>query len=174
MLRNYHKFSKQIGLDRRKHMYFEEEEVPEYEEGKTDYTNRQLELMANEMLREDSRAELCRKCNGRGEETGNVESRIQEGVTDTEGNPLSLDFPEYKCKKGHKWFKGEGLARGIGGDNPILFEEHLQSRRRREIFPANGVPDPSIVAGIYNRTHPQGRKVNSEEQRRKNGASFFR
>lgn len=154
--------------------FFEEEETPEYEEGKTDYTDRQLELMANAMLRDDSRAELCKVCKKRGDETGNVESRIQEGVTDGSGNSLSLDFPEYKCKNGHQWFKGEGLARGIGGDNPILFEEHLQSRRRREIFPANGVPDPSIVAGIYNRTHPQGRKVNSDEQRRKNGASFFR
>jgi hypothetical protein len=156
-------------------MYFkDDEEAPEYEEGKTDYTNRQKELMANELLREDARAELCRECEERGEETGHVEARVQEGITDNHGNSLSLDFPEYECPNGHRWFKGEGLARGIGGDNPILFEEHLQSRKRREIFPANGVPDPSIVAGIYNRTHPQGRKVNSEEQRRRNGASFFR
>lgn len=155
-------------------MYFEEEETPEYEEGRTDYTNRELQLMADEMLREDARSELCRVCEQRGDPTGHVEARLQEGVTDSEGNALSLDFPEYRCGNGHSWFKGEGLARGIGGDNPILFEEHLQSRRRREIFPANGTPDPSIVAGIYNRTHPQGRKVNSEEQRRKNGASYFR
>lgn len=67
-----------------------------------------------------------------------------------------------------------GNKRGIGGENPILFYAHLQARRRREIQPANGVPDPSIVQGIYNRTHKDGRKVNSEEQRRKNGASFYR
>lgn len=154
-------------------MYWQEEEAPEYEEGKTDYTNRQMELMADELLREDARAELCRVCKQRGDETGVVESRKQEAA-DLEGNPLYLSFPEYKCKNDHTWFKGEGLARGIGGDAPILFEEHLQSRRRREIFPANGTPDPSIVAGIYNRTHPQGRKVNTEEQRKRNGASFFR
>lgn len=153
-------------------MYWQEEEAPEYEEGKS-YTNRQMELMADELLREDARAELCRTCKQRGDETGKVEARKQDAV-DMEGHPLFLNFPEYKCKNGHKWFKGEGLARGIGGDNPILFEEHLQSRRRREIFPANGTPDPSIVAGIYNRTHPQGRKVNTEEQRKRNGASFFR
>lgn len=154
--------------------YFEEEETPEYEEGKTDYTGRQLQLMADEMLREDARSELCRECGERGTETGNVESRLQHGIQDAEGNALSLDFPEYRCDKGHIWFKGEGEARGIGGQDPILFEEHLQSRRRREIFPANGVPDPSIVAGLYHRTHPQGRRVNSPEQRKKNGASFYR
>lgn len=159
--------------------FFQEEETPEYEEGKTDYTSRQMELMADDMLRQDARTELCRKCDQRGDETGKVLTHRQvdedgNEIQDAEGNPLILDFPEYVCKNNHKWYKGEGLARGIGGDNPILFEEHLQSRRRREIFPANGTPDPSIVAGIYNRTHPQGRKVNSEEQRKKNGASFFR
>ena len=159
-------------------MYWEEE-TPEYEEGKIDYSGRQLELMADEMLRDDARSELCRVCKGRGEETGATQKVAQkneagEPITDEEGNPLIILFPQFKCKNGHKWYKGEGLARGIAGDNPILFEEHLQSRRRREIFPSNGVPDPSIVAGIYNRTHPQGRKTNSEEQRKRNGASFFR
>lgn len=155
-------------------MYYYEEETPEYEEGKTDYTNRQMELMADALLKEDARSELCKECKARGEETGKIESRVQEGVTDGEGNSLSIDFPEYICKNGHTWYKGEGLARGIGGEDPILFEEHLASRRRREIFPVNGVPDPSIVAGIYNRTHPQGRKVNSQVQRKKNGASWYR
>lgn len=90
------------------------------------------------------------------------------------GVPLQLAFPEFGCLNGHKWFQGEGAVRGIGGDNPILFEEHFQSRKRREIYTTVGTPDPNIVVGIYNRTHPQGRKVNSEEQRKKNGASFFR
>lgn len=160
-------------------MYWQEEETPEYEEGKNDYSNRQLELMADDLLRGDARSELCRECKQRGDETGNnqrVPQTDEEGnsIIDGEGHPLIIIFPQFKCKNGHIWYKGEGLARGIAGDNPILFEEHLQSRRRREIFPSNGVPDPSIVAGIYNRTHPQGRKVNSEEQRKKNGASFFR
>lgn len=67
-----------------------------------------------------------------------------------------------------------GKPRGINGENPILFAEHLYSRRRREIYTESGVPDPSLVSGIYNRTHPNGRKVNSAEQRKKNGASYYR
>lgn len=74
----------------------------------------------------------------------------------------------------------------IHGENPILFEEHLYNRRRREILVTSGTPDDiqgldderGIHRGdgqkIYNRTHPQGRKVNSEHQRKKNGASYFR
>jgi hypothetical protein len=67
-----------------------------------------------------------------------------------------------------------GKEKGIGGDNPILFAEHEYSRRRREIYVTEGTPDPSLVSGIYFRTHPQGRKVNSETQRKKNGASYYR
>ena len=74
----------------------------------------------------------------------------------------------------------------INGENPILFEEHLYNRRRREILVASGTPDelqgledkPGVTRGdgqrIFNRTHPQGRKVNSEDQRRRNGASYYR
>jgi hypothetical protein len=74
----------------------------------------------------------------------------------------------------------------IHGENPILFEEHLYNRRRREILVTSGTPDDiqgldderGIHRGdgqkIFNRTHPQGRKVNSEHQRRKNGASYYR
>lgn len=74
----------------------------------------------------------------------------------------------------------------IHGDNPILFEEHLYNRRRREILVTSGTPDDiqgldderGIHRGdgqkIFNRTHPQGRKVNSEHQRKKNGASYYR
>jgi len=67
-----------------------------------------------------------------------------------------------------------GKQRGIGGDHPILFPEHEYARKRREIYTESGTPDPSLVAGIYNRTHPQGRKVNSKEQRQRNGASYYR
>src|SRR4051812_12480985 len=80
-----------------------------------------------------------------------------------------------------------GKERGIGGENPILFQEHIQARWRREIQTANGIPDPHLSIdggkpgvktnnqpGLYNRTHPKGRKVNSEEQRRKHGASYYR
>jgi hypothetical protein len=67
-----------------------------------------------------------------------------------------------------------GKRRGIDGENPILFDEHQKERKRREIYTKNGTPDPSLVQGIYNRTHPEGRKVNTDEQRRKNGASYYR
>lgn len=67
-----------------------------------------------------------------------------------------------------------GKQRGIGGKNPILFAEHEYARRRREIYNSLGVPDPEIVSGLYNRTHPAGRKVNSPEQRKASGASYYR
>jgi hypothetical protein len=67
-----------------------------------------------------------------------------------------------------------GKERGIGGENPILFQEHEQARKRREIYTEGGTPDPSLVSGLYNRTHPQGRKVNSEEARKRHGASYYR
>jgi hypothetical protein len=153
---------------------FEEEEpaTPEVEEGET-YTNRELELKADAWLREDARGELCRTCEKPGEESGKTETRKQN-AKDKTGHKVVLEFKEFQCPDGHTWFEGEGKVRGIGGDNPILFEEHFQSRKRREIYTTVGTPDPNIVSGIYNRTHPQGRKVNSLEQRRKNGASYFR
>lgn len=67
-----------------------------------------------------------------------------------------------------------GKERGIGGENPILFAEHLYQRQKREILNENGVPEPGLVQGIYYRAHPEGRKINSEEQRKRNGASYFR
>lgn len=60
-------------------------------------------------------------------------------------------------------------------DHPMILNEDMYDRRkRREIYCKEGVPDPEIVSGLYWRTHPQGRKVNSEEQRRTNGASYYR
>lgn len=67
-----------------------------------------------------------------------------------------------------------GKPNGIKGDAPILFEEHLYARKRREIYNQNGTPDPSINEGMFWRTHPQGRKVNNDVQRKKHGASFYR
>lgn len=153
------------------------EEAPEFVEGRQ-YTGRQLELIADEILREDTRTELCRECledgiSEKGHETGIVEPKTQN-AKDGSGTTLVLDFPELECVNGHTWFKGEGKSRGIDGENPILFEEHFASRKRREIYNSVGVPDPSIQRGLYNRVHPQGRKVNTDEQRRKNGASFYR
>lgn len=144
-----------------------------------DYTDFQLSQYADLMLHEDKQREMCRKCGNYGDTTGTIESLPQtddEGnpQVDDEGNTLYADFPELACEQGHRWYLGEGKARGIQGANPILFENHLADRRRREIYTSIGTPDPSIQQGMYNRTHPQGRKVNSKSQRKRNGASFFR
>jgi hypothetical protein len=144
-----------------------------------EYSQREIDQIADNILREDARSELCRECGEPGEETGHVERMPQfndqgEPLIDSAGNQLIIDYPQLGCGNMHYWYQGEGAAKGIGGKDPILFEEHFQSRRRREIYTSIGTPDPSIVAGIYNRTHPQGRKVNSAEQRKKNGASWYR
>lgn len=152
--------------------YKKEETCTEYIEG-VQYSAKELSEIADALLRKDARSELCQQCGERGEPTGSVEHTTQD-AQDAEGNALVVDFPEYECADGHRWYAGEGKERGIGGEDPILFEEHFQSRKRREIYTACGTPDPEIVSGMYNRTHPQGRKVNSEEQRKRNGASFFR
>lgn len=55
----------------------------------------------------------------------------------------------------------------------ILLVGHLMDRKAREIYVTSGTPDPEIVQGLYWRTHPNGRKVNSAEQRSKNGASYY-
>jgi hypothetical protein len=160
-------------------MWKKREEVSTEIDPEQKYTKTELTDITDAILREDARAELCRFCSERGDETGQVKSMPQyqpDGapIVDGEGMALALDFPEFECKNGHTWFQGEGKARGIGGDNPILFEEHFQSRRRREIYNQVGVPDPSIVQGQYNRSHPQGRKINTPEQRAKGGASYYR
>lgn len=154
-------------------------DASDFEEGK-EYTKWQLEKIADDLLREDSKRETCRTCQSYGTETGDTESQplidsaTGEYVTDDDGNTLYADVPEIACDNGHRWYKGEGKRRGIDGNNSILFENHLRDRHRREIQTSIGTPDPSIARGMYNRTHPQGRKVNSKEQRRRNGASFFR
>lgn len=155
-----------------------DDDTIEYVEGKK-YSKWELEQLADQFLRDDTRRELCRKCGEYGSETGHVESQPQydkeeKPLVDDEGGQLYVDFPELACENGHRWYKGEGKARGNKGKNPILFEDHIRNRQRREIYNHIGVPDPSIVSGIYNRVHKDGRKVNSKEQRAKHGAAFYR
>lgn len=65
------------------------------------------------------------------------------------------------------------LRNGIFGDG-ILSEEQVSYRKRREIYTTKGTPDPSIVSGIYWRTHPQGRKfVSSLAERKKGSGSYY-
>lgn len=63
----------------------------------------------------------------------------------------------------------------------ILFQEHIEPRWRKEVTVAEGTPDRVITNSLsadgqtmFNRTHPQGRKVNSKEQQTKNGAGWYR
>lgn len=161
-------------------MYWKKREIVDTNiDPKRKYTESQLADIADELLRQDSRTELCRTCGERGDLTGEVVPVPQfdpedKPLLDGKKRHLHIEFPEITCKNDHVWFQGEGSARGIGGDNPILFEEHFLSRRRREIYTSLGSPDPSIVQGIYNRSHPQGRKINSDEARKKHGASWYR
>lgn len=156
-----------------KKKYNEEPVSTEIVEGKK-YNKTELTAIADQLLRDDSHSEMCRKCGELGTKTGKTQLQQFRSMKDKQGNELAVEFDEIECPDGHVWYLGEGKERGIGGDNPILFEEHFHSRRRREIYTSVGTPDPSIVAGIYNRTHPQGRKVNSADQRKKNGASYYR
>jgi hypothetical protein len=137
------------------------------------YTKTQLEAFADNLLREDSRREMCRKCNQAGQRTGVVD-QVPQRVVDDAGNVLVLEYAQFRCASDHLWWQGEGSTRGIKGDNPILFEDHMIQRRKREIYTTVGTPDPAIVSGLYNRSHPQGRKINTPEQRRAHGASYYR
>lgn len=159
-------------------------------------TNKEKEEWADTLLREDANRELCRQCRDAdpdslpyGEETGEIEWQIQKDketgdpLFDEEGNTLYVAFPELICTQGHHWYKGEGPRRDIRGRNPILFESHLYNRKRREIHVKDGIPDPAFTmdrwgkrptTGIYNRSHPSGRKINTPEQRARNGASYYR
>lgn len=111
------------------------------------YSKKELEILADQFLRDDANVALECSC-----------PPPEKRAKDKKGNPVAC-----RCKK-----------RGIDGEHAILFEDHLHQRRKREIYNANGIPDPEIVSGIFNRTHPQGRKVNTDEQRKRNGASFYR
>ena len=162
---------------------------------KKKYSKLQLEELADALLREDSNRELCRQCKEKdvdtlpyGEETGYTEWVLQKdkegnAELDAEGNACYVAFPQLTCDNGHRWFKGQGPRRNLNGRNPILFETHLYNRKRREIHVKDGVPDPAFTMdrwgkrptqGMYYRVHPLGRKQNTDQQRKKNGASFYR
>lgn len=65
-----------------------------------------------------------------------------------------------------------GKRKGIKGDNAILLSERQDYDKW--VQNKNGYPEPEIASGMYWRTHPEGRKVNSKEQREKNGAGWWR
>jgi hypothetical protein len=157
------------------------------------FTGAEMQRVGDALLRTDADRELCRQCKEAdpnslpyGKETGHIEWAIQydkEGapILDEEDNALYVGYPELQCSKGHRWYLGEGPRRDIRGINPILFESHLEHRDRRSVQTKDGVPDPAYtmdrwgkrpIQGMYWRQHPQGRKVNSNDQR-KRGAGFY-
>lgn len=143
------------------------------------YKDWQVEKFADDILIADTRRELCRICSEYGIETGTIEPSPQfdeetnEPVLDEEGDQLVINYIELQCEGDHRWYQGEGERRGIGGKDPILFESHIADRKRREIMVASGIPDPGLVSGLYNRAHPQGRRVNTPEHRKATGSSFY-
>lgn len=158
------------------------------------FKDKEIEEVANAYIKKDANRELCRKCKEvdpeslpYGEETGHIEWQPQfdsngKPLLDENENQLYIEFPELECDQGHRWFKGEGARRNVKGKNPVLLDSHLKMKEKREILAESGVPDPAYNKDrfgrpsqlMYNRSHPEGRKINSEDQRRKSGASYYR
>jgi len=66
--------------------FWRKEDAPEYVEGR-DYTAHQLDLMADAILKDDSRREICRVCNGQGEQTG-LEKLVPLVARNSEGEVI--------------------------------------------------------------------------------------
>jgi hypothetical protein len=135
-------------------------------------------MMAELILRQDARKELCRECGEEGKESGVYEIKDQHDrqnnpMMDEAGNQLRIKFPQYICSNTHTWWKGEGRAKSTHGKNHILFPEHEIIRKKREIYAEAGIVDDSIVSGSFNKAHPQGRQINSKEARDR-GSSFYK
>jgi hypothetical protein len=59
-------------------------------------------------------------------------------------------------------------------DGTILSEGMWKSRLKHEIYSTRGTPDPNIVSGLYWRTHPQGLKWRTKEERKELKATFYK
>ena len=57
-------------------------------------------------------------------------------------------------------------------DGTILNPEMYKRRKKHEIM-CNQTPDPSIVSGLYWRTHPQGLRWNPREERIEKSLPFY-
>lgn len=172
-----------------------EDEGPAVFNAKNKYSKLELEEWADKLLRADANRELCAQCLEQdsdaipyGHETGEIEYKPQynregEPILDDAGDLLYIAFPELRCDTGHRWYFGEGPRRDIRGHAPILFESHLYHRKRRELLAKEGVVDPAYTmdrwgkrptVGIYGRSHPLGRRVNSRRARKDSGAGFYK
>lgn len=61
-------------------------------------------------------------------------------------------------------------------EEPVILLSRSQWRHRyaHEIYCTEGQPDPSIVAGLYWRTHPQGRSFRTPQEMLDKRASFYK
>ena len=69
------------------------EEGLEYEEDRHDYSNKQLNQLADDFLREDAKKEICRECEGEGKETGS-HNPVSQKIEDEEGNEYPMEIEE--------------------------------------------------------------------------------
>ena len=93
-------------------------------------------------------------------------------------DPTRTDYSDYELSLYTDQMLREG---GATDECQFLFQEHIEPRWRKEVATTEGTPDAAITYGLspdgqtmYNRQHPQGRKVNSDQQRSRNGASYYR
>lgn len=56
----------------------------------------------------------------------------------------------------------------------VLSMDQYRERMRREIYVADGIPQPHVVQGMYWRTHPQGRKWADKDKRKRTSQGFYR
>jgi len=132
-----------------------------------------LERAADELLREHGSREVCPECGSDGAPTGETADVAQDHHDDA-GRQLVITFERRACAAGHSWWAGSGRRGGITtGDHPVLLDEHLRDRTSREVYTAAGTPDPGITRGMFWRTHPEGRRASTPEQRQQSGAGFY-
>jgi len=108
------------------------------------------------------------------------------------------DYADFSEKETYTSIELEAFAsallkkdrRDSGHDHDILFAEQLYNKSKREImvdaFDIDGTltnimqdkNKPGIYKGdgqkMYNRSHPQGRKVNTEDSRKNRGSSYYK
>lgn len=56
----------------------------------------------------------------------------------------------------------------------ILLAPHFLERVKREVYCSAGTPDPSIVSGLYWRTHPRGRAWRTPSEMKATAGSFYK
>lgn len=64
-------------------------------------------------------------------------------------------------------------AQPLTEDPVVLDYNRYRERVKREIYLSSGNMDNIVSPGMYWRTHPNGRRVNSDEQKKKNGTSYY-